>query len=78
VRMQYIRILNSWKEETKALTDAEKGRLIDALIEYQITGKDQKPAGNERFIYPMLSERIRHDNEVREQKKAERQEARNQ
>lgn len=76
--MQYIRILNSWKEETKALTDAEKGRLIDALIEYQITGKDQKPEGNERFIYPMLSERIRHDNEVREQKKAERQEARNQ
>ena len=78
MRMQYIRILNSWKEETKALTDAEKGRLIDALIEYQITGKDQKPEGNERFIYPMLSERIRHDNEVREQKKAERQEARNQ
>lgn len=78
MRGQYIRVLNSWKQETKALTDAEKGRLIDALIEYQITGKEQQPEGNERFIYPLMADRIRNDNETRERNKAERREARNQ
>ena len=77
MRGQYIRILNSWKEETAALTEAEKGRLIDALIDYQITGQDQQPEGNEKYIYPLMADRIRRDNEAREQKKAERQEARN-
>jgi hypothetical protein len=77
VKGQYIRILNSWKEETKALTDAEKGRLVDALIEYQITGKDQQPEGNEKLIYPVMAERIRRENATSERHKGEKKGARN-
>ena len=72
-----VRLYESWKQETALLTHEEKGRLIDYLIEYAITGQDQQPEGNEKYIYPLLEDRIRRDNEVREQKKAERQEARN-
>ena len=77
MRPHYIRIYDSWKEETAALTDEEKGKLIDALIDYQVTDQKRVPEGNGRFLYPLMVGRIERDNEVRELRKAERQEARN-
>ena len=72
-----IRLYESWKQETAQLTHEEKGRLIDYLIEYALTGKEQKPTGNERFIYPVMAERIRRENETSERHKAEKKGDRN-
>ena len=74
--MKYIRLYLTWIRETEQLTHEEKGRLIDALIEYATTGKENPPEGNERFVYPVLIERIRRENETHERHKAEKREAR--
>ena len=66
-----IRLYDCWKKETEKLTHEEKGRLIDYLVEYAITGKDQAPEGNERFIYPVMADRIRRENETHEKRNAE-------
>ena len=72
----YVRIYASWKAETEQLTDAEKGRLIDALIDYAITRQEVKLTGNERFVYPGLVKRIQRENETHERKKEQRREER--
>lgn len=72
----FIRIYESWKEETEQLTDEEKGRLIDALVDYAITRQEAKLTGNERFVYPGLVKRIRRETETHERNKERRQEER--
>ena len=72
----YIRIYETWKEETEQLTDEEKGRLIDALIDFAITRQEVKLTGNERFVYPGLVKRIRREAETHERNKQRRQEER--
>ena len=70
--MHYIRIYDSWKKETAALTDEEKGRLMDELIDYLVTGQERMPEGNERFLYPTLIDRIQRENETHERRIEER------
>ena len=67
-----VRLYESWKEETAMLTAEEKGRLVDCLVEYAVTGQDQEPEGNERFVYPALAARIKRENETRDRHIAER------
>ena len=74
---RYIRIYTSWFAETSQLTDAEKGQLIDALLNSLVMGKDKPPEGNARFIFPQLMERIKRENETHERHKAEREARRN-
>jgi len=69
---QCIRIYSSWREETAALADDEKGRLIDALVNYMVTGEAQEPEGNEKYVYPVLISRIRRENETHERRVEER------
>ena len=70
--MQYIRIYRSWREETAQLTDDEKGRLIDALMDYLITGEVKEPEGNEKYLYPLMVDRIRRENETHDRREMER------
>lgn len=76
--MKCIRIYASWREETAQLTHEEKGRLIDKMVNYLVTGEIEKPEGNERFIYPVMIERISRELETHERRKIERAEARTQ
>lgn len=69
--MKAVRLYESWKQETAQLTLEEKGRLVEELIEYAITGKEERPEGNERFIYPLLVARIRREAETHERRIAE-------
>lgn len=69
---QHFRIYGSWTEETAALDEAEKGRLIDSLVAYIKTGEERPPEGNERFIYPQMIERIKREQETHEKTKARR------
>lgn len=77
----YIRLYESWIWETAQLTLEEKGRLIDEVMEYHLTGIEKLPEGNERYIYPIIIDRIRDQHETternRKRRKAER-EAKNQ
>lgn len=74
--MRCIRIYDSWEQETAELTDAEKGRLIDSLVYFLKTGEERPPEGNERFVYPLMMERIRRENDTHERTKARRAEER--
>lgn len=70
--MQYIRVYKSWREETAQLTDDEKGRLVDSLIDYLITGEAKEPEGNEKYLYPLMVDRIRRENETHDRREMER------
>ena len=67
----FIRIYDTWRTETKLLTEQEKGRLIDLLIDFLVTGEEQQPEGNERFLYPLLIQRIRQEQETHDRKRGE-------
>lgn len=75
--MRYIRIYTSWMAETSGLTFAEKGRLIDSLVRFVVMGKAEPPPGNERFVYQLMIDRIRRENETHERHRAEREAKRN-
>ena len=69
---QHFRIYASWTKETAALSPEEKGRLVDALVSFVITGDEKLPEGNERFIYPQMIERIRREQDTHDKTKARR------
>lgn len=61
--LAYLKIFLSWPEDTEALKDAEKGRLIDALVKYargeEIAVSDL--SGSERILFPMYRNQIDRD-----------------
>lgn len=61
--LAYLKIFLSWTEDTEALKDAEKGRLIDALVKYargeEIAVSDL--SGSERILFPMYRNQIDRD-----------------
>ena len=74
--MKFFRLYESWTEETQLLNAEEKGRLIDSLVTYIRTGKEEPPPGSEKFLYPLFADRIKREAETHERKIAERAEAR--
>lgn len=63
-KQKFIRIYESWKEDTSILTKYEKGQLIDALVEYLITGEEKELQGNERYLYPQFIRIIKQEQET--------------
>ena len=61
--LSYIKINLSWLEETKRLTFAEKGRLMDALVAYARGDGEtgERLPGNEAFVFPCFKTQIDHD-----------------
>ena len=51
---EYIKVFNSYREAMEPLSDAEKGRLFTAMLDYSITGEVPKLRGNEKFIFPIF------------------------
>lgn len=60
--MHYIKVWLDWREATRSLKDAEKGRLIDAIVAYT-NGEDADEllTGNERFVFPIFQLQIDRD-----------------
>jgi hypothetical protein len=48
----------SWLPAIQSLADAERGRLLTALLEYAATQEPKKLSGNERFVYDSLVREI--------------------
>ncbi len=61
--MEYIMLYNDFMETTQALTDAERGRLIAAMIEFARDGRvdDSALVGNERVLFPVFRRQIERD-----------------
>ena len=69
---------NSWLKALEPYSDAERGRILTALLKYSSGAEDGgRPSGNERFILPMLLDQLDRDAEKSEKLcEAQRQRAR--
>lgn len=63
MEMTYVKVYQDWTQQTKKLKAAEKGRLIDAMIAYMVTGEDptESLVGNEQFLFPVFQAQIDRD-----------------
>lgn len=57
----YIKLFLDYLDALEQLSDAERGRLFTALLEYGRTGEAPRLNGNERFIFPMMRAQIDRD-----------------
>lgn len=64
----YVCLYHSYLDAIQALSDAERGRLFTAMLEYSITGAVGHLGGNERFLFPMVKAQIDRDREKYEAK----------
>lgn len=58
----YVAAYFSYADLLKELTEAERGRLFSALLEYGETGAEPELWGNERFVWPAIKGQIDRDN----------------
>ena len=56
--MKYLKLWTSFRETITPLNDAEKGRLLDAMLIYADSGKQPDFKGNERFVWPSAKQAI--------------------
>lgn len=61
-------LYHSYLDAIQALGDAERGRLLTAMLEYSITGAAPQLGGNERYIFPMVKAQIDRDRERYDEK----------
>ena len=59
---EYICLYHSYLDAIQALSDAERGRLLTAMLEYTLTGDAGNLCGNERFVFPLIKSQIDRDN----------------
>lgn len=62
--LSYICAYYTWLEAMEELTDAEKGRLFVALLEYGRSGARPQLRGNERFVFSAIKWAIDRDKEA--------------
>ena len=64
----YVCLYHSYLDAMEALGDAERGRLMTAMLTYSSQGAVGELSGNEKFIWPMIRSQIDRDREAYEQK----------
>lgn len=65
---KYVKAYYDWKQQITALSDAEKGRLFIAILEYGETGEIPMLSGREAIIFPAFQAQIDRDNQVYQSK----------
>ena len=60
----YVKAYYDWIEQTAALSDAERGRLFIAVLEYARSGLEPKLDGRESILFPVFRATIDRDNKV--------------
>lgn len=60
----HLKVYFSFEDDTKALTDQEKGNLLLAMLRYARDGEEQELEGNERFLFPVFKAQIDRDVET--------------
>lgn len=64
----YVCLYHSYLDAMEALGDAERGRLVTAMINYSQRREIGELSGNERYIWPMIRSQIDRDMESYKQK----------
>lgn len=69
MEMAYIKVFLDWKKKTRKLSFEEKGRLIDALVDYASGNSDVENTllGNEEYVFPIFQTQIDRDREELEE-----------
>ena len=75
MKLTYIKLFLDYRYAVEPLSDAEKGRLFMALIDYAMLGEVPQLNGNERFLFPMMRAQIDRDIKEMEDLSDERSEA---
>ena len=60
----YVKAYYDWIEQTAALSDAERGRLFIAILEYARTGIPPKLEGAESILFPVFRTMLDRDDEL--------------
>ena len=58
----YVKAYFDWIEQTATLSDAERGRLFIAILEYARSGLEPKLDGREGILFPVFKTTIDRDN----------------
>lgn len=58
----YVKAYYDWIEQTAALSDAERGRLFTAILEYGRSGLEPKLDGRESILFPVFKATLDRDN----------------
>lgn len=66
--MAYVCLYMSYLQSLSPFTDAERGRIAMAMLNYAATGTVPQFEGNERFIWPTIQAQIDRDNAVYQEK----------
>ncbi len=66
--IEFFCAYHSYLDTMEALTDAERGRLFTACLEYSKTGEVPQLSGNERFLFPAFKGQIDRDAEKYQKK----------
>lgn len=64
----HLKVYFSFEEDTQALTDEERARLLLAMLRYAKDGTEVDLTGNERFLFPVFRAQIDRDIETYEVK----------
>ena len=56
--MTFQEFFSDWEDATRELSDSEKGRLMSALVAVA-HGEEVAVSGNEKFVFPLYSARIK-------------------
>lgn len=67
--MPYVQLPADMEEALGLLGDAERGRLVLAMLQYNRTGESVQLAGTERVLWPMIRERMDRSAAAYEQRK---------
>lgn len=67
--MKYLKVWVSFRKSLKEYSDAEKGRLFDAMLAYADNGEEPHFTGNERFIWGSVKQTIDLTRETSEKRK---------
>lgn len=51
----YFRFHHAWLKQAERLSESERGRLLEGIAEYSVTGVVPEFRGNERYLFPHLS-----------------------
>ena len=57
----HLKVYFDFEERTEMLTEAERGRLMLAMLHYAKTGEETELRGNERFLWPVFKADIDRD-----------------
>lgn len=63
-KMAFVCMYTSYMAILEPCTDEEVGRLVRAMLAYQLTGEEPEFTGGERYVWPYLRDRINRENET--------------